>query len=57
MILAAHCNVGYLNKTEAHSRAGRHHFLSENVKYPPKNSAITNIAEIIKGVMSSAAEA
>jgi hypothetical protein len=57
MILAAHSNAGYLNETEVRSRAGGHHFLSENVKYPPNNGVITNIAEIIKGVMSSAAEA
>ena len=34
-----------------------HHFLSENVPFPPNNGAIHNVAEIIKGVMSSAAEA
>jgi hypothetical protein len=57
MILAVHSNSGYLNESEARSRAGGHHFLSENVLFPPNNGAITNIAEIIKGVMSSAAKA
>ena len=57
MILAVHSDAGYLNESEARSRAGGHHYLSENVKYPPNNGAITNIAEIIKGIMSSAAEA
>jgi hypothetical protein len=57
MVLAAHSDAGYLNESEARSRAGGHHFLSENVKFPPNNGAIANIAEIIKGVMSSAAEA
>lgn len=57
MILAVHSDAGYLNESEARSRAGGHHYLSENVKYPPNNGAITNIAEIIKGIMSSAVEA
>jgi hypothetical protein len=48
MILAAHSHAGYLNETEAHSRAGGHHFLSKNVKYPPNKGAI-NIAEKSKG--------
>ena len=57
MILAAHSDVGYLNATNARSRAGGHHFLSENQPFPPNNGAIHNVAEIIKAVMSSAAEA
>ena len=36
---------------------GGHHFLSENVAHTPNNGAIHNVAEIIKAVMSSAAEA
>jgi hypothetical protein len=57
MILAAHSDAGYLNESEARSRAGGHHFLSENAPIPANNGAIANVAEIIKGVMSSAAEA
>jgi hypothetical protein len=57
MVLAVHSNASYLNEEEARSRAGGHHFLSEDIPFPPNNGAIHNIAEIIKGVMSSAAEA
>ena len=57
MVLAAHSDAGYLNEANARSRAGGHHYLSENTKFPPNNGAIQNIAEIIKAVMSSAAEA
>ncbi len=46
-----------MQSIEARSRAGGHHFLSENVPLPPNNGTIHNVAEIIKGVMSSAAEA
>jgi hypothetical protein len=57
MVLAVHSDASYLNEEEARSRAGGHHFLPENVPLPPNNGAIHNVAEIIKGVMSSAAEA
>eukprot|EP00804_Cyclotella_cryptica_P014502 CCRYP_004803-RE/>CCRYP_004803-RE protein AED:0.38 eAED:0.38 QI:0/0/0/1/0/0/2/0/429 len=57
MILAVHSDAGYLNENEARSRAGGHHFLSENVPFPPNNGAVHNVAKIIKAVMSSAAEA
>jgi hypothetical protein len=57
MILAVHSDAGYLNEAEARSQAGEHHFLSENVQFPTNSGAIHNVAEIIKGVMSSAAEA
>ena len=57
MILAVHSNAGYLNEENARNRAGGQHFLSEDVPLPPNNGAIHNIAEIIKSVMTSAAEA
>eukprot|EP00804_Cyclotella_cryptica_P007253 CCRYP_017864-RA/>CCRYP_017864-RA protein AED:0.07 eAED:0.03 QI:0/-1/0/1/-1/1/1/0/232 len=56
MILAVHSDAGYLNENEARSRVGGHHFLSENVPFPPNNGAVHNIAKIIKAVMSSAVE-
>ena len=55
MVLAVHSDASYLNEEEARSRAGGRHFLSENEPLPSNNGAIHN-AEIIKGVMSSAAE-
>jgi hypothetical protein len=57
MVLAVHSDASYLNEEEARSHAGGHHFLSEDVSFPPNNGAIHNVAEIIKGVMSSAAKA
>jgi hypothetical protein len=57
MVLAIHSDAGYLNEEGARSRAGGHHFLSENVDNPSNNGAIYNEASIIKAVMSSAAEA
>jgi len=38
-------------------QSGEHHFLLEDVPLPPNNGAIHNVAEIIKAVMSSMAEA
>eukprot|EP00804_Cyclotella_cryptica_P007134 CCRYP_020036-RA/>CCRYP_020036-RA protein AED:0.40 eAED:0.41 QI:0/0/0/1/0/0/3/0/479 len=57
MILAAHSDASYLSETNARSRAGGHFFLSENDHYPNNNGAVLTIAQIIKAVMSSAAEA
>jgi hypothetical protein len=57
MILAAHSDASYLSETHARSRAGGHFFLSENDHYPTNNGAVLSIAQIIKAVMSSAAEA
>ena len=52
MILCAHADAGYLNKTKACSRAGAHIFLSEDDPYPRFNGAILSIAQIIKFVMA-----
>jgi hypothetical protein len=57
MILAAHSDASYLSESNARSRAGGHFFLSENDHYPNNNGAVLTIAQIIKAVMSSAAEA
>ena len=57
MILAIHSNASYLSKDKAQSRAGGHHYLSEDVTFSPNNGTIHNVAKIIKAVMSLAAEA
>ncbi len=57
MVLAVHNDTSYLNEEKAQSQAGGHLFLSEDIPFPPNNGAIHNVAEIIKGVMSSAAKA
>jgi len=56
MILCAHANVGFLNKTNARSRASTHIFFSENNPFPWFNGAVLLIAQIIKFVMASAAK-
>jgi hypothetical protein len=57
MVLAGHSNALYLSELKACSRAGGHFFMSNNTAKPPNNGAILTIAQIIKAVMSSAAEA
>jgi hypothetical protein len=57
MVLAAHSDASYLSESKARSRAGGHFFLSENDQFPQNNGAIITISQIIKAVMSSAAEA
>jgi hypothetical protein len=57
MILAVHSDASYLSEAQARSRAGGHFFCSNNSEDPPNNGAILNISQIIKAVMSSAAEA
>ena len=57
MVLTLHSNASYLSEPKARIRAGGHFFMSEDVADPPNNGAVLNTAQIIKAVMSSAAEA
>ena len=57
MQLAAYSDAGYLNKSNARSCASAHIYMSENVPIPYFNRAILIIANIMKYVMSLAAEA
>jgi hypothetical protein len=57
MVLADHSNASYLSETNANSRAGGHSFMSNDEAIPSNNGAIITILQIIKAVMSSAAEA
>ncbi len=57
MILCAHADAGLLNETISRSRAGANIYLSENDPFPHFNGAVLSIAQIIKFVMASAAEA
>ena len=57
MVLAIHSDASYLSERDARSRAGGHHFMSNNEENPPNNGAVLNISQIIRNVMSSAAEA
>ena len=57
MILAAHSYAGFLKESRTRSRAGAHIFLSENEPKPKLNGPVLTIEQIIKTVMTSAAEA
>ena len=57
MVLAVHSDASYLSERKARSRSGGHFFMSENDTYPTNNGAVLTVAQIIKAVMSSAAEA
>ncbi len=56
MILCAHADAGFLNKTNSCSRAGAHIYLSKNDPFLQFKSAILSIAQIIKFIMASAAK-
>jgi hypothetical protein len=57
MVLAGHSNASYLSKSNAQSRAGGHFFMSSDVELLHNNEAVSTILQIIKAVMSLAAEA
>jgi hypothetical protein len=56
MILCAHADTGFLNETNAHNWAEAHISLSNDDPFSRVNGAILSIAQIIKFVMTSAAE-
>jgi len=57
MKLAIHSDASYLLEPKARSRAGGHMFMAGSEEIPINNGAVLNISQIIKAVMSSAAEA
>ncbi len=57
MVLCAHADASYLNKTNSRSRAGTHIYLSEDDPIPCFNGAVLTITTIIKFVMALAAKA
>ncbi len=57
MRLAIHSNALYLSEPKACSKAGGHMFMAGNEDIPINNNAVLNISQIIRAVMSSAAEA
>ena len=57
MVLARHSDASYLSEPKARSRAGGHFFMSNDTENPTNNGAVLNIAQLIKSVMTSAAEA
>ena len=57
MILAIHNEASYLSEPGARSRMGGHFFTSSDYSISSDNRAVLNIAQLIKAVMTSAAEA
>ena len=57
MVLTVHSDAGYLNEPGARSRFGGHFFMSNNDPVPENNGGVLTVAQIIKAVISSAAEA
>ena len=57
MVLAANSDASYLSETKYRSRAGGHFFMASNIAVPENNGAIQTVAQTIKTIMSSAAEA
>ena len=57
MVLAIHSDASYLSEPNARSRAGGHMFMAGKENIRRNNGAVLNISQIIKSVMSSAAEA
>ena len=57
MVLAIHSDASYLSESKSRSRAGGYWFMARNEEIPANNGAVMNFSQIIKAVMSSAAEA
>jgi hypothetical protein len=58
MVLLVYSDASYLTEPEARSRAGGHHYLGDLPGKPGiLNGSILNVSKVLKGVMSSAAEA
>ena len=57
MVLAIHSDASYLSKPKSRSRAGGHMFMAGKDKTHINNGAVLSISQIIRAVMSSAAEA
>ncbi len=57
MVLAIHSDASYLSEPKSCSRAGGHMFMAGKDEIPTNNRAVLNISQIIRAVMSSAAEA
>ena len=57
MVIMVHSNAPYLNEQKAHSRVGGFFFLSTADVFPSNNGMVLNTMQVIKAVMSLAAEA
>ena len=57
VVLNVRSDASYLTEPEAGSRVGGHFFMSEDNQDSKNNGVILNLANIIRSMMSSAAEA
>ena len=57
MVLCAHSDTGFNNKSKGHRKEGDQIFLSKNYAMHQWNGSVLTISQIIKSVMSSASEA
>ena len=57
MILVIHSDASYLSEPKVRSRAGYYWFMLSNCPIAPDNGKVSNIAQLIKIVMTSAVEA
>jgi hypothetical protein len=57
MVLAGHSIASYLSRSDARNRAGGHFLMSSNVELRPNNGVVSTISQIIKVIISLAAEA
>ena len=56
LVLSGHSNLSYIYEANSRSRSGGHFFMTDESVSPPNNGAFITISQIIKAVMSSAAE-
>ena len=57
MVLAAHSDASYLSETKAQICAGGHFFMASDIAVPENNGAVNTVSQMIKTLMSYAAEA
>jgi hypothetical protein len=57
MVLVIHSDTSYMSKPKTRSQAGGHMFMAGKEEIPTNNGAVLNILQIIRALMSSAAEA
>merc|ERR1711966_444523 len=57
MILAIHSDASYLTEPKARSRAGGHFYMADDNEEQPAAGPVHNVAQIIRNVMTSAADA
>ena len=57
MILEIHSDASHLTEPKARSRAGDHYYMADDNEEEPKGGPVHIVAQIIRNVMTSAADA